>query len=189
VLGRRGRRRRADGHRGTERRAGSHGCRLRVEDVPLAVLAGGARHPTSVPDPATDFPHLEVHSGKGKRLLDSQNVAYADGTSATTNDACTPAELPGGGSASLRSTSQAKQLDCKFRSNPVFVAVPESTVEFPSLSALVDDALVVNAQLGDPGVGSFLDYDAKLCKVKDPPRSLGRTAGCEPASLTLATSR
>jgi hypothetical protein len=42
------------------------------------------------------------------------------------------------------------------------VAVPESTVEFPSLSALVDDALVVNAQLGDPGVGaSVIDGDGR----------------------------
>jgi len=125
---------------------------------------------TSVPHPETDAPHVDVYSGKGKKFLDSQNVGYADGTSATTNDTCTPAELPGGGSASLKSTSQAKQLVCKFPSNAVFVAVPESTVDSPSLSAVVDGALAVSAQLGDPGVGSFLDYDAKLCKLKKPPK-------------------
>jgi hypothetical protein len=119
----------------------------------------------SVPHPATDIPHLDVYSGKGKRFLDSQNVAYADGTSVTTNAACTPAELPGGGSATLKSTSQAKQLVCKFPSKPVFVAVPESTLDLPSLSAVVDDALVVNAQLGTPGVGS-----SKYCKLKKPPK-------------------
>jgi hypothetical protein len=124
---------------------------------------------TSVPHPATDIPHLDLYSGKGKKFLDSQNVGYADGTAATTNAVCTPAELPGGGSASLKSTSQNKQLVCKFPSSPVFVAVPESTVDAPSLSALVDGALVVNAQLGTPGVGSSLGYEAKLCKLKRSP--------------------
>jgi len=125
---------------------------------------------TSVPHPATDIPHLDLYSGKGKKFLDSQNVGYADGTSATTNDTCAPVELPGGGSASLKGTSQTKQLVCTFPSTPVFVAVPESTVDSPSLSALLDGALVVNAQLGDPGVGSFLDYNAKFCKLKKPPK-------------------
>jgi len=125
---------------------------------------------TSVPHPATDIPHLDVYSGKGKRFLDSQNVAYADGMGVTTNAACTPAALPGGGSATLKSTSQVKQLVCKFPSKPVFVAVPESTLDLPSLSAVVDGALVVNAQLGTPGVGSSLDYGAKFCKLKKPPK-------------------
>ena len=95
---------------------------------------------TSVPHAATDIPHLDVYSGKGKKFLDSQNVAYADGTSVTTNATCTPAQLPGGGSATLKSTSQTKQLVCTFTSKPVFVAVPESTVDQPSLAAVVDGA-------------------------------------------------
>jgi hypothetical protein len=125
---------------------------------------------TSVPHPATDVPHLDVYSGKGKKFLDAQNVAYADGTSVTTTATCTPAELPAGGSVTLKSTSATKQLVCKFPSKPVFVAVPESTVDLPSLSAVVDDALVVNAALGTPGSGSSLDYDAKLCKLKKAPK-------------------
>jgi hypothetical protein len=125
---------------------------------------------TSVPHPATDVPHLDVYSGKGKKFLDSQSVAYADGTAATTNAACTPAPLPAGGSATLKSSSGTTQLACKFTSNPVFVAVPESTVEFPSLSAVADGALAVNAQLGEPGTGSFLDYNAKVCKPKKAPK-------------------
>ena len=125
---------------------------------------------TSVPHPATDLPHLDVYSGKGKKFTESQNVAYADGTAAATTATCTPAELPGSGSASLRTSPQAAQLVCKFTTNPVFVAVPESTVEFPSLSVLVDGALALNAQLGDPGTGSSLDYDAKSCKVKKSPK-------------------
>jgi hypothetical protein len=125
---------------------------------------------TSVPHPATDIPHVDVYSGKGKKFLDSQNVAYGDGTSVTTTAACAPAELPGSGSATLKSTSQNKQLVCKFPSKPTFVAVPESTVDLPSLSAVVGDALVVNAQLGTPGVGSSLDYNAKYCKLKKSPK-------------------
>jgi hypothetical protein len=124
----------------------------------------------SVPHPATDVPHLDVYSGKGKKFLDTQNVAYADGTSVTTNATCVPAALPGSGSATLRNLSQTKQLVCKFPSNPVFVSVPQSTVDLPSLSAVVGDALVVNAQLGTPGVGSSVDYDAKYCKVKKAPK-------------------
>ena len=124
----------------------------------------------SVPHPATDLPHVDVYAGKGKKFLDTQNVAYADGTSVTTNATCTPAELSGSGSATLRNLAQAKQLVCKFSSNPTFVSVPESTVELPSLSVVADGALVMNAQLGTPGVGSSLDYDAKVCKVKKAPK-------------------
>lgn len=124
----------------------------------------------SVPHPATDVPHLDVYSGKGKKFLDTQNAAYADGTSVTTNATCAPAALPGSGSATLRNLSQTKQLACKFPTNPVFVSVPESTVDAPSLSAVVGDALVLNAQLGAPGVGSSLNYDAKYCKVKKAPK-------------------
>jgi hypothetical protein len=70
----------------------------------------------------------------------------------------------------LKSTTQAKQLVCTFTANPVFVAVPPSTVDAPSLSALVNGALKVNAQLGTPGVGSTLDYDAKACKLTKLPK-------------------
>ena len=125
---------------------------------------------TSQGFPAMPIPHLEVYSGKGKEFADSQSVAYADGTTVATADTCAPAELPGGGRAVLKSTSQTKQLVCNFSSNPVFVVVPESTVDAPSLSALVDGKLVVNATLGDPGAGSSLDYDAKVCKLKKPPK-------------------
>jgi hypothetical protein len=127
---------------------------------------------TSVPHPATDIPHLDVYSGKGKKFLESQNVGYADGTSATTGATCTPVELPAGGSGSVKSTfGQAKQLVCKSPSNPVFVAVPESTVDFPSLSAVVDDKLVANAQLGSSAdTASTLDYDGKVCKLKKAPK-------------------
>ena len=124
----------------------------------------------SVPHAATDLPHLDVYSGKGKKFLDTQNVAYADGTSVTTNAACTPAALPGSGSATLRDLAQAKQLVCKFPSKPVFVAVPESTVDAPSLSAVVGDALVMNAQLGTPGVGSSVGYSTKYCKPTKLPK-------------------
>jgi hypothetical protein len=66
---------------------------------------------------------------------------------------------------------QAKQLVCKSSSNPVFVAIPTSTVDFPSLSALVDDKLVANAQMGSSAdVASTLDYDGKVCKLKKPPK-------------------
>lgn len=126
----------------------------------------------SVPHPATDLPHLDVYAGTGKKFLDSQSVAYADGTSATTGAACTPAALPGGGSASLKSNyGKAKQLVCKFPSNPIFVAIPESTVELPSLSATVGDRLMVHAQLGTSAeIASTIDYDGKACKLKKPPK-------------------
>jgi hypothetical protein len=120
--------------------------------------------------PAMTIPHLEVYAGKGKKFLDSQNVAYADGTSATTAATCTPADIPGGGQATLKSTSQTKQLVCKFAKNPVFVAVPASTVDAPSLSVVVDGDLMVNATLGTPGSGSSLDYNAKVCKLKKSPK-------------------
>lgn len=127
---------------------------------------------TSVPHPATEVPHLDVYSGKGKKFADAQNVAYADGTTAATGTACTPAELPGAGSATLKGLyGKTKQLVCKFPSNPVFVAVPESTVEFPSLSATVDGGLVVHAQMGTSAdVASTLDYNAKACKITKPPK-------------------
>jgi hypothetical protein len=35
---------------------------------------------------------------------------------------------------------------------------------------VLDDALVVHAQLGTPGVGSSLGYDAKYCKLKKLPK-------------------
>ena len=124
----------------------------------------------SVPHPATDVPHVDVYSGKGKKFTDAQQVAYADGTAVTTTAACTPAALPGGGTASVKSTTAAKQLVCTFTSNPVFVAVPESTVDAPSLSALVDDALMVSAQVGTPGTGSTLDYNGKACKLTKLPK-------------------
>ena len=120
---------------------------------------------------ASPNPHLEVYSGKGKKFLDSQNVGHADGTTVSTGDTCTPVELTGsGGRVVLKSTSQTAQLVCKFSSSPVFVAVPESTIDEPSLSALVDGKLVVNATLGEPGSGSSLDYDGKVCKVAKPPK-------------------
>ena len=120
--------------------------------------------------PATPNPHLEVYSGKGKKFLDSQNVGYADGKVASTADECTPAQIPGGGRVTLKSTSQTAQLVCKFSSNPVFVAVPESTIDVPSLSAVVDGKLVVNATLGEPGSSSSLDYDSKVCKIAKAPK-------------------
>jgi hypothetical protein len=120
--------------------------------------------------PATPQPHLEVYSGTGKKFLESQNVASADGTTVSTGASCTPAELPGGGSASVKSTTTTTQLVCKFASNPVFVAVPSSTVDLPSLSALVNGKLMVNAALGTPGSGSTLDYNGKACKLAKPPK-------------------
>ncbi len=126
----------------------------------------------SVPHPATDVPHLDVYSGTGKKFSDAQNVAYADGVSATTGAACTPTALPGSGSATLKSNfGKPKMLVCKFPSNPTFVAIPESTVELPSLSATVDDALAVHAQMGSSAeVASTIDYDGKLCKLKKSPK-------------------
>jgi hypothetical protein len=126
----------------------------------------------SVPHAATDSPHLDVYAGKGKKFLDTQNVAYADGVSATTNAACTPAPLPASGSGSIKSHfGKAKQLVCKSTANPIFVAVPESTVELPSLSMLGGDKLVASAQMGTSAdVASTLDYDGKTCKLKKPPK-------------------
>jgi hypothetical protein len=126
----------------------------------------------SVPHPPTDLPHVDVYVGKGKKFSDAQNVAYADGASVTMGAACTPAALPGSGSASLKSNfGQAKQLVCKFPSNPIFVAIPESTVELPSLSAVSDDALAVHAQMGSSAeIASTIDYDGKLCKLKKAPK-------------------
>ena len=125
-----------------------------------------------MPHPATDIPHLDVYSGKGKKFLESQNVAYADGTSATTNATCTPVALPAGGSGSVKSTfGKAKQLVCKSSSNPIFVAIPESTVDFPSLSAVVDDKIVASAEVASSAdTASTLDYDGKVCKLKKPPK-------------------
>ena len=123
-----------------------------------------------VPHAATDLPHVDVYSGKGKKFTEAQNVAYADGTGASTTAACTPAQPSGSGSGSVKSTTQAKQLVCTSKVNPVFVVIPESTVDAPSLSALVDANLQVHAQLGTPGVGSTLDYDGKACKLTKLPR-------------------
>ena len=124
----------------------------------------------TVPHPATDLPHLDVYSGKGKKFLESQNVAYADGTTVTTNATCTPAQPSGSGSATLKNTTQTKQLVCKFTSKPVFIAVPASTVEAPSLSAVVNGALMVSAELGEPGNSSSLGYNAKACKLTKAPK-------------------
>jgi hypothetical protein len=124
----------------------------------------------SVPHPATDVPHVDVYAGKGKKFTETQNVAYADGTAASTTAACTPAQPSGSGSGSVKSTTQAKQLVCTFTANPLFVVIPESTVDAPSLSAAVDDRLMVHAQLGTPGVGSTLDYDGKACKLTKLPK-------------------
>jgi hypothetical protein len=124
----------------------------------------------SVDHPATAIPHLDVYSGKGKKFLASQNVAYADGTSAITAATCTLAALPPNGSATLKDNTQAKQLVCKFPSRPVFVTVPASTVDAPSLSVVVDGKLKVNATMGTPDAGSALEYDGKTCKLKKPPK-------------------
>lgn len=124
----------------------------------------------SVPHPATDVPHVDVYSGKGKKFSDAQNVAYADGTTASTTATCTPTQPVGSGSATLKDTTQAKQLVCTFAKSPVFVVVPESTVELPSISALVDGALVVHAEMGTPGAGSSLGYDGKACKLTKLPK-------------------
>lgn len=126
---------------------------------------------TSVPHPPTASPHVDVYAGKGKKFTEEQSVAYADGTSATTGPTCTPAPLPGSGSATLKSLfGKTKQLVCKFASNPVFVVVPESTVEFASLSTVVGSTLMAHAQMGTSAdVASTLDYNAKACKVTKPP--------------------
>lgn len=125
---------------------------------------------TSVPHAATEVPHVDVYTGKGKTFSDAQNVGYADGTTTTTGTTCTPVTPAGGGSGTLKSTTQAKQLVCTFTTNPMLLAVPSSTVDQPSLSALVDGNLLVHAQLGTPGVGSSLDYDAKSCKLTKLPK-------------------
>jgi hypothetical protein len=125
----------------------------------------------AVPHPATDVPHVDVYSGKGKKFTEAQNVAYADGNAVTTGATCTPVAPSGSGSASLRSTTQAKQLACTFTANPTFVAVPESTIDQPSLAALVDGKLLVHTQLGRTSdESSNLDYDGKVCKLTKPPK-------------------
>jgi hypothetical protein len=124
-----------------------------------------------VPHPATDVPHVDVYSGKGKKFTEAQNVAYADGTAASTTAVCTPAQPSGSGSASVKSTTAAKQLVCTSKSNPVFIVIPESTVDLPSLSATVDGSLEVHAQMGSAAdVASTLDYDGKLCKLTKLPK-------------------
>jgi len=125
----------------------------------------------SVPHPATDLPHVDVYSGKGKKFTEAQNVAYADGTAAATTAACTPAQPSGSGSATVKSTTAAKQLVCTSKSNPVFIVIPTSTVDMPSLSATVDGNLQVHAQMGSAAdVASTLDYDGKLCKLTKLPK-------------------
>ena len=126
---------------------------------------------TSVPHPATDLPHVDVYSGKGKKFTEAQNVAYGDGTAASTTAACTAAQPSGSGSGTVKSTTAAKQLVCTSKSNPIFVLIPSSTVDMPSLSALVDGNLEVHAQLGtSQEVASTLDYDGKLCKLTKLPK-------------------
>jgi len=87
-----------------------------------------------VPHRATDVPHVDLSSGKGKKFTEAQNVAYADGTTASTTATCTPAQPSGSGSGSVKSTTAAKQLVCTSNStsnsNPVFVVIPESTVDY-----------------------------------------------------------
>ena len=124
-----------------------------------------------VPHAATEVPHVDVYSGKGKKFTEAQNVAYADGTAASTTAACTPATPSGSGSATVKSTIAAKQLVCTSKANPVFVVVPESTVDLPSLTAVVDGNLQVHAQMGSSTeVASTLDYDGKLCKLTKLPK-------------------
>ena len=55
-----------DGPCRSESRARGHRSRLRVEDVPLAVLPQGHGTLEGVPHAATEAPHVDVYSGKGK---------------------------------------------------------------------------------------------------------------------------
>ena len=124
-----------------------------------------------VPHAATDAPHVDVYSGKGKKFTETQSVAYGDGTAASTTAACTLVTPSGSGSGSVKSTTAAKQLVCTSKTNPVFVVIPSSTVDMPSLSALVDGNLEVHAQMGSAAdVASTLDYDGKLCKLAKLPK-------------------
>ena len=64
-----------------------------------------------------------------------------------------------------------KQLVCTSKSNPIFVVIPSSTVDLPSLSAPVDGNLEVHAQMDRrPTSSSTLDYDGKLCKLTKLPK-------------------
>ena len=124
-----------------------------------------------VPHAATEIPHVDVYSGKGKKFTEAQNVAYADGTAASTTATCTPAQPAGSGSATVKSTISPAQVVCTSKVNPVFVIVPESTVDLPSITATVDGKFQFHAQMGSSTeVASTLDYDGKSCKLAKLPK-------------------
>ncbi|MBM3670868.1 MAG: hypothetical protein FJW86_01590 [Actinobacteria bacterium] len=65
---------------------------------------------------------------------------------------------------------EANGLVCKFPSSPTFIAVPESTVDFPSLNVLLEEVLVVNATMQQQGTASTLDHADQYCKLKRAPK-------------------
>ena len=98
---------------------------------------------TSVSHLATDVPHLDVYSGKGRKFADTQNVAATRTAPWSRPTRPAPRRSRPVAGARTSSTSQLKQLVCTFTANPVFIAVPPSTVDEPSLSALVNGAVKV----------------------------------------------
>jgi hypothetical protein len=117
--------------------------------------------------PAFPTPHLEVYAGTGKKFPDDQQVGYADPTTATTADSCTPSPISPGTATITKATTKTKQLVCRFASSPVFFAASNQAGGY-SLLAYVDGTSVVSATLAD--TGSKLQYDGKACKLKKAPK-------------------
>ena len=143
---------------------------MRIEVVPLAVLARGARSPQVRSPPGNCCP--------ARRRLLRQRQEVLRGT-----ERCVRGRHRSLDHSSLHAYSTGRKRErlgeehhagqaagLHVHVNPVFVVIPESTVDAPSLSAVVNDGLVVHAQLGTPGVGSTLDYDGKACKLTKLPK-------------------
>ena len=119
--------------------------------------------------PAFPPPHLELYIGTGTKFANAQQVGYADATtSKVSTTACRVA--PGGPSQPntlTKTTSKTTMLVCKFKSSPLVTAA-QALGSGPALLLYASNRAAVYAIMKP--TGSTVQYDAKACKAKPPPR-------------------
>jgi hypothetical protein len=111
--------------------------------------------------------HLELYLGTGGKF--AQQVGYADATtSKVSTTACRVTEgAPSLPNTLTNHTSKATMLVCTFKSSPL-VNAAQALGSGPALLLYASNRAAVYAIMKP--VGSTLQYDARACKAKPPPR-------------------
>jgi hypothetical protein len=119
--------------------------------------------------PAFPPAHLELYIGAGAKFTNAQQVGYADATgSKVSTTACqVAAGAPSLPNTLTKTTSKVTMLVCKFKSSPL-VEAAQALGSGPAILLFVSNRAAVYAIMKP--VGSTVQYDAKACKAKPPPR-------------------